>query len=118
MPATTGLALKKAWPCRRHGPCSSPPISAIAARSIPSRCPSAPWRTSSAAAPTRLRQTFDRLHDRRYGHAAPDESIQVVNLRLILRAIGADTLLRLDVGSPICPTDLPGLTRLRDVDLR
>lgn len=38
-----------------------------------------------------LRQTFDRLHDRRYGHAAPDESIQIVNLRLILRAIGADT---------------------------
>ena len=37
-----------------------------------------------------LRQTFDRLHDRRYGHAAPDESIQIVNLRLILRAIGAD----------------------------
>ena len=38
-----------------------------------------------------LRQTFDRLHDRRYGHAAPDESIQIVNLRLILRATGADT---------------------------
>ncbi|MDA0653279.1 MAG: hydantoinase/oxoprolinase family protein, partial [Proteobacteria bacterium] len=37
-----------------------------------------------------LRQTFDRLHDRRYGHAAPDESIQIVNLRLILRAIGGD----------------------------
>ncbi|MFT7571145.1 MAG: N-methylhydantoinase A [Paracoccaceae bacterium] len=38
-----------------------------------------------------LRQTFDRLHDRRYGHAAPDESIQIVNLCLTLRAIGADT---------------------------
>jgi N-methylhydantoinase A len=38
-----------------------------------------------------LRRTFDRLHDRRYGHAAPDESIQIVNLRLILRATGADT---------------------------
>ena len=37
-----------------------------------------------------LRQTFDRLHDRRYGHAAPDESIQIVNLRLILRGIGGD----------------------------
>ena len=37
-----------------------------------------------------LRWTFDRLHDRRYGHAAPDESIQIVNLRLILRTIGAD----------------------------
>ena len=30
-----------------------------------------------------LRRTFDRLHERRYGHAAPDESIQIVNLRLI-----------------------------------
>lgn len=38
-----------------------------------------------------LRRTFDRLHDRRYGHAAPDESIQIVNLRLTLRAEGADT---------------------------
>tara|TARA_R110000868_G_scaffold61059_12_gene185776 strand:+ start:4171 stop:6228 length:2058 start_codon:yes stop_codon:yes gene_type:complete len=38
-----------------------------------------------------LRRTFDRLHERRYGHAAPDESIQIVNLRLILRAVGADT---------------------------
>ena len=31
------------------------------------------------------------MHERRYGHAAPDESIQIVNLRLILRAVGADT---------------------------
>ena len=38
-----------------------------------------------------LRATFDRLHDRRYGHAAPDESIQIVNLRLILRAAVSDT---------------------------
>jgi len=38
-----------------------------------------------------LRRTFDRLHDRRYGHAAPDESIQIVNLRLILRALGGDS---------------------------
>jgi N-methylhydantoinase A len=29
-----------------------------------------------------LRSSFDELHDRRYGHAAPDETIQVVNLRL------------------------------------
>jgi N-methylhydantoinase A len=38
-----------------------------------------------------LREAFDKLHDRRYGHAAPDESIQIVNLRLILRATVADT---------------------------
>src|SRR5262249_23651247 len=29
---------------------------------------------------TRLR--FDQQHDRRYGHAAPDQSIEIVNLRL------------------------------------
>ena len=37
-----------------------------------------------------LRRTFDQLHDRRYGHAAPDEAIQIVNLRLILRAADQD----------------------------
>ena len=33
-----------------------------------------------ATAPTR--QRFDTQHDRRYGHAAPDQSIEIVNLRL------------------------------------
>lgn len=45
----------------------------------------------SAGGSDTLRRTFDRLHDRRYGHAAPDENIQIVNLRLILRAIGSDS---------------------------
>ncbi len=31
-----------------------------------------------------LRAQFDLLHERRYGHAAPDETIQMVNLRLTL----------------------------------
>jgi N-methylhydantoinase A len=31
---------------------------------------------------TRLR--FDQQHDRRYGHAAPDQSIEIVNLRLVV----------------------------------
>ena len=38
-----------------------------------------------------LRQTFDRLHDRRYGHAAPDERIEIVTLRLTLSAAASDT---------------------------
>jgi N-methylhydantoinase A len=37
-----------------------------------------------------IRQRFDAQHDRRYGHAAPDQSIEIVNLRL------AVTLARMD----------------------
>jgi N-methylhydantoinase A len=36
------------------------------------------------------RQRFDAQHDRRYGHAAPDQSIEIVNLRLVV------TLARVD----------------------
>jgi N-methylhydantoinase A len=32
----------------------------------------------------RTRARFDALHDQRYGHAAPDQSIEVVNLRLVV----------------------------------
>jgi N-methylhydantoinase A len=37
---------------------------------------------TSATLATRLR--FNEQHDRRYGHAAPDQSIEIVNLRLIV----------------------------------
>jgi N-methylhydantoinase A len=37
---------------------------------------------TSATAGTRAR--FDALHDQRYGHAAPDQSIEIVNLRLVV----------------------------------
>jgi N-methylhydantoinase A len=37
---------------------------------------------TSATGCTRAR--FDALHDQRYGHAAPDQSIEVVNLRLVV----------------------------------
>ena len=30
------------------------------------------------------RKAFDAQHDRRYGHAAPDQSIEIVNLRLVV----------------------------------
>ena len=32
--------------------------------------------------PKRLRAAFDRIHERRYGHQAVDEPVEVVNLRL------------------------------------
>ena len=35
-------------------------------------------------ATTVTRQHFDAQHDRRYGHAAPDQSIEIVNLRLVV----------------------------------
>jgi N-methylhydantoinase A len=31
-----------------------------------------------------IRQRFDAQHDRRHGHAAPDQSIEIVNLRLVV----------------------------------
>ena len=30
------------------------------------------------------RKRFDAQHDRRYGHAAPDQSMEIVNLRLVV----------------------------------
>ena len=40
----------------------------------------------TAPIPRPERTLTDRLHDRRYGHAAPEENIQIVNLRMTLQA--------------------------------
>jgi N-methylhydantoinase A len=39
-----------------------------------------------------LRQAFDAEHDQRYGQAAPDERLEIVNVRLVVIAARADTL--------------------------
>jgi N-methylhydantoinase A len=39
-----------------------------------------------------LRKLFDAAHHERYGQAAPDERIEVVNIRLVVTAARADTL--------------------------
>jgi len=39
-----------------------------------------------------LRSAFDTEHDQRYGQAAPDERLEVVNVRLVVTAARADTL--------------------------
>jgi N-methylhydantoinase A len=39
-----------------------------------------------------LRETFDAEHDQRYGQAAPDERLEIVNVRLVVTAARADTL--------------------------
>ncbi len=36
------------------------------------------------------RKRFDAQHDRRYGHAAPDQSIEIVNLRLVVTVARMD----------------------------
>jgi N-methylhydantoinase A len=39
-----------------------------------------------------LREAFDAEHGQRYGQAAPDERIEIVNVRLVVTAARADTL--------------------------
>jgi N-methylhydantoinase A len=39
-----------------------------------------------------LRAAFDAEHDQRYGQAAPDERLEIVNLRLVVTAARPDTL--------------------------
>src|SRR5205085_11287542 len=39
-----------------------------------------------------LRAAFDAEHDQRYGQAAPDERLEIVNVRLVVTAARQDTL--------------------------
>jgi N-methylhydantoinase A len=39
-----------------------------------------------------LRRLFDAAHDQRYGQAAPDERLEIVNVRLVVTAARPDTL--------------------------
>ena len=39
-----------------------------------------------------LREAFDAEHDQRYGQAAPDERLEIVNVRLVVTAARQDTL--------------------------
>jgi N-methylhydantoinase A len=52
-----------------------------------------------------LRAAFDELHDRRYGHAAPDETIQVVNLRLTVLVTHDDGVTQDWLSAPFEPED-------------
>jgi N-methylhydantoinase A len=72
--------------------------------------------------PARIRRLFDELHDRRFGHQAPDEPVEIVNLRLTvtgrrerarfprLAAAGSDALIahqRVVFDDPERPVDAP-----------
>jgi N-methylhydantoinase A len=52
--------------------------------------------------PTRLR--FNEQHDRRYGHAAPDQSIEIVNLRLTVTVPRMDDVMTRWLSEPWVPT--------------
>jgi N-methylhydantoinase A len=54
-------------------------------------------------AATRLR--FNEQHDRRYGHAAPDQSIEIVNLRLTVTVPRMDDVMARWLSAPWVPTD-------------
>jgi N-methylhydantoinase A len=52
---------------------------------------------------TRVR--FDEQHDRRYGHAAPDQSIEVVNLRLVVTVPRMQDVIGRWLSAPWTPDD-------------
>jgi N-methylhydantoinase A len=49
------------------------------------------------------RARFDVQHDRRYGHAAPDQSIEVVNLRLVVTVPRMDDIIERWLSEPLRP---------------
>jgi N-methylhydantoinase A len=51
------------------------------------------------------RVKFNEQHDRRYGHAAPDQSIEVVNLRLTVTVPRIDDVMTRWLSEPWMPTD-------------
>ncbi len=51
------------------------------------------------------RQRFDEQHDRRYGHAAPDQSIEIVNLRLTVTVPRLDDVIARWLSQPVTPDE-------------
>jgi N-methylhydantoinase A len=59
---------------------------------------------ASATEATRVR--FNEQHDRRYGHAAPDQSIEVVNLRLVVTVPRMQDVIGRWLSAPWKPDDV------------
>ena len=59
------------------------PTCAMSARSTPSPIPVRDPEAACAATSRALRALFDAEHDQRYGQAAPDERLEIVNVRLV-----------------------------------
>jgi N-methylhydantoinase A len=51
------------------------------------------------------RERFHEQHDRRYGHAAPDQSIEIVNLRLIVTVPRMEDVIARWLSAPCTPTE-------------
>jgi N-methylhydantoinase A len=59
-----------------------------------------------------LRKLFDAEHDQRYGQAAPDERLEIVNVRLVVTAGRTDTLAERWLSEPWQPeAPVPDATR-------
>jgi N-methylhydantoinase A len=59
-----------------------------------------------------LRKLFDAEHDQRYGQAAPDERLEIVNVRLVIKAGRTDTLAERWLSEPWAPeAPVPDVTR-------
>jgi N-methylhydantoinase A len=50
-------------------------------------------------------RAFNRQHDDRYGHAAPDQSIEIINLRLVVTVARADDAVERLLSEPWTPTE-------------
>ena len=61
-----------------------------------------------------VRAAFDALHERRYGHAARDEPIEIVNLRLTITLLSEDSPVADWLAAPAAPVDARPASR-RDV---
>ena len=61
-----------------------------------------------------LRALFDAEHDQRYGQAAPDERLEIVNVRLVVTAARPDTLAEQWLSAPWTP-EPPVEDQWRDV---
>ena len=74
----------------------------MSARSTPSPIPVRdPKLLTGDFAP--LRDAFDAEHDQRYGQAAPDERLEIVNVRLVVTAARPDTLAERWLSEPWTP---------------
>jgi len=54
---------------------------------------------------SRVRELFHVEHDQRYGQAATEEQLEIVNLRLVLTALRADTIAEQSMAEAWAPTD-------------
>jgi len=54
---------------------------------------------------TAVRTRFDEQHDRRYGHAAPDQSLEIVNLRLVVTVPRMEDAIGRWLSAPWRPTE-------------